>query len=100
VRDVPDLLTVPLVLFGNKCDLESQRQVSVSEGQQLAHTLGAAFFEGSAKSYLHLDEAYFELVRRIRRDQKGKNPSQSNQPTSLIDAKRSGGRKRGACTLL
>ena len=36
-------------LVGNKCDLESQRQVSVNEGEELAKMRNFTFFETSAK---------------------------------------------------
>ena len=36
-------------LVGNKCDLESQRQVSVNEGEELAKAKNFTFFETSAK---------------------------------------------------
>merc|ERR1711943_54512 len=41
---------VPLVLIGSKCDLESSRVVSSSEGQELAQKWGCPFFETSAKT--------------------------------------------------
>ena len=37
------------LLVGNKCDLESQRQVSVNEGEELAKAKNFTFFETSAK---------------------------------------------------
>jgi GTPase SAR1 family protein len=37
------------ILVGNKCDLESQRQVSTEEGQDLADHYCVRFLETSAK---------------------------------------------------
>lgn len=42
-------LDVCSVLVGNKCDLDSRREVSVQEGQALAQQWGCAFMETSAK---------------------------------------------------
>jgi GTPase KRas protein len=61
-----DLLRVPLILVGNKCDLENERQVSNEEGKELAKQWGCTFFEASAKSRIHVDDCFFELVRAIR----------------------------------
>lgn len=57
----------PMVLIGNKCDLESDRQVSSQEGKDLAKNFGCQFIETSAKQRIHVDEAFFEVVRDIRR---------------------------------
>ncbi|KAI9487674.1 MAG: ras-like protein 1 [Benjaminiella poitrasii] len=57
----------PMVLVGNKCDLESDRQVSSQEGRDLAKNFGCHFIETSAKQRIHVDEAFFEVVRDIRR---------------------------------
>lgn len=46
-----------LVLVGNKADL-SARQVSHHEGEALANSLPAAFFETSAKDFVNVDEAF------------------------------------------
>lgn len=63
--------SLPLSLFGNKSDLESQRQVSTEEGKEMAAKLGASFFEGSAKQCLNVNETFFSIVRAIRLDRKG-----------------------------
>ncbi|KAG2208727.1 ras-like protein 1 [Mucor mucedo] len=57
----------PMVLVGNKCDLEADRQVSSQEGRDLAKNFGCQFIETSAKQRIHVDEAFFEVVRDIRR---------------------------------
>ena len=51
----------PGVLIGNKIDLETERQVSFEEGQQLAERLELAFFETSAKSNIHVHEVRVSL---------------------------------------
>ena len=53
----------PIVIAGNKCDLESQRQVNTLEGEKVAAKYQAAFFETSAKFAINVDEAVFALAR-------------------------------------
>lgn len=65
------------VLFGNKCDLESNREVSFEEGKKMADEHKLLFFEGSAKLYKNIDESFHEIVRLVRKERgwtKGKNP--------------------------
>jgi GTPase KRas len=56
----------PILLVGNKTDLEDQRQVSIKEGQKLASMLGCFHAECSAKTNLDVDEIMYNLVRKIR----------------------------------
>ncbi|XP_027147546.1 ras-related protein Rap-2a isoform X3 [Larimichthys crocea] len=58
---------VPVVLVGNKVDLEEEREVSPSEGQALAEDWGCPFMETSAKSKTMVDELFAEIVRQIDR---------------------------------
>ena len=48
----------PIVVVGNKCDLENERSVSPEEGQDLTKSLGdtAVFIEASAKTNLNVEE--------------------------------------------
>ncbi len=57
----------PIILVGNKCDLEGERQVSREEGAQLARQFGCKFIETSAKSRINVENAFYDLVREIRR---------------------------------
>ena len=58
---------VPFVLCGNKCDLEAERVVPKSAGEELAQRMGAAFYETSALADVNIDEAFHATVREIRK---------------------------------
>jgi GTPase SAR1 family protein len=61
IKDVDD---VPIVLIGNKVDLEAdQREVGRNEGLEYARSCGMPFFESSAKTRVNVDEAVHELLR-------------------------------------
>ena len=58
---------VPMVLVGNKCDLESERQVTTYEGQELAKSFGCPFYETSALNRVNVELSFYDVVREIRR---------------------------------
>ena len=88
VLRVKDVETIPIVLCANKCDLESERQVPDEEGKQLAKSFGCPFFSTSAKARINVEEAFYELVREIR-----KTNTSKNKPAK-------GGKKKGGCFII
>jgi len=70
ILQVKDQDTVPMILIGNKCDLEYERQVSMNEGRDLARRFGCRFIETSAKLRINVDEAFINLVQEIRQHNK------------------------------
>ena len=91
VKDTPD---VPMILVGNKCDLEDERVVSKDQGQHLAKQFNCAFMEASAKNKINVAEIFYNLVRQIN----SKTPDRSNakpgkKPTN-------GGKKTSRCCCL
>jgi len=60
---------VPVILVGNKIDLEQsgQRRVSPDEGQTLANKFGCKFVETSAAHRRHVDDVFHTLIREIRK---------------------------------
>ncbi|KAF9294771.1 ras-like protein [Linnemannia elongata] len=64
---VKDKDVFPIILVANKCDLEHERQVSTHEGRELAKQFGSRLIETSAKQRINVDEAFYNLVREIRR---------------------------------
>lgn len=57
---------MPMVLVGNKCDLPS-RTVDTKQAQELARSYGIPFIETSAKTRQGVDDAFYTLVREIRK---------------------------------
>ena len=78
---VKDADRVPMVVVGNKSDLESERQVSNQEGGDLARSFGAPFFETSAKTRVNVEECFYQIVREIR-NQNGNKPDQKPKKKS------------------
>nr|XP_020473449.1 ras-related protein Rap-1b-like [Monopterus albus] len=76
---------VPMILVGNKCDLEDERVVGKEQGQNLARQWSnCAFLETSAKSKINVNEIFYDLVRQINR----KTPMEKKT------------KKKSSCTLL
>lgn len=71
----------PVLVVGNKADLEIERQVSYEEGAQLCKQLGVPFMETSAKERVNVEQAFYELVRLIR-DNGGQYNAQNRPPES------------------
>ncbi|XP_017773733.1 PREDICTED: ras-like protein 3 [Nicrophorus vespilloides] len=64
VKDTDD---VPMVLVGNKCDLEDERVVGKDLGGNLARTFNCAFMETSAKAKTNVSEIFYDLVKQINK---------------------------------
>ena len=67
---------IPVMWVANKSDLEDNREVSTQEGAALARTFGASFKEASAKARINVEEAFYDLVRRIRIHRGGSSTTQ------------------------
>lgn len=79
IQRVKDSDNVPVVVVGNKCDLEIERQVSYEEGLALAKQFNSPFLETSAKQRINVEEAFHGLVRSIRSQQLALVPQASDQ---------------------
>lgn len=60
---------MPIVLIGNKLDLNYQRQVEFSEGAALAKSFGCKFLETSVKENINVDKAFETLLEQIEKVQ-------------------------------
>ena len=61
------IFQVPMVLVGNKCDLPT-RTVDMNNAKEQAKHYGIPFIETSAKTRMGVDDAFYTLVREIRKD--------------------------------
>jgi GTPase KRas protein len=67
IDETKDYSNLPILLVGNKCDLEHRRVVPAREGAELAESVGCQYLETSAKEGINVDACFFELVREVRR---------------------------------
>ena len=84
---------LPIVLVGNKADLEEERQVSYKEGKDLAENKGFHFYETSCKNGANVTECFLDLAELVY-EKSGKKLSQ-NSNKKLENA--SAGKKKGFC---
>uniref|UniRef100_A0A8C9X8Z0 RAS like proto-onco B n=1 Tax=Sander lucioperca TaxID=283035 RepID=A0A8C9X8Z0_SANLU len=77
---------IPLLVVGNKSDLEERRQVSVDEARGKAEEWGVQYVETSAKTRANVDKVFFDLMREVRgkkmsenKDKNGKGKNKKNK---------------------
>ncbi|GBN41995.1 Ras-related protein O-Krev [Araneus ventricosus] len=82
VKDTDD---VPMILVGNKCDLEDERVVGKDQGANLARSFNnCAFLESSAKAKINVSEIFYDLVRQINRKNPERKPNMKKKKTCSI----------------
>ncbi|CAK7203778.1 Ras-related protein rsr1 [Sporothrix eucalyptigena] len=66
---VKDDENTPIVIVGNKADLEDQRAVTRSKAFTLSQQWNAPYYEASARTRTNVDEVFIDLCRQmLRRD--------------------------------
>ncbi len=93
---VKDSDTFPLVLAGNKSDLESEREVNIALARKEVQKLmpnrhqEVPILECSAKKRINIDELFFTLVREMRKKNNAPHNSTNNRVT----------KKKNSCSIL
>ena len=72
---------VPMILVGNKVDLENNRQVLTEEAKKLAESWGIEYIETSAKTNINCNKAFEKLIVQISATKAKK--SKSSCPCSI-----------------
>lgn len=57
------------ILVGNKCDLDSQREVSFESAKELADKYGIGYIETSAKDTVNIDELFITTTKTFLKKQ-------------------------------
>ncbi|KAF4524170.1 hypothetical protein B566_EDAN010626 [Ephemera danica] len=91
IKRVKDAEEVPMVLVGNKCDLPS-RAVDMNQAREVAKQYGIPFVETSAKTRMGVDDAFYTLVREIRKDKERRGKDKRKRI-------RGGSKKKQCCIL-
>ena len=65
LNDASDLSKKPVIIVGNKIDLEDKRQVTTEEGEEFAKNHGYNFFEVSAKTGKNVKEAFYDIFEQL-----------------------------------
>ncbi|EDR23686.1 hypothetical protein, conserved [Entamoeba dispar SAW760] len=60
---------IPIIIVGNKCDLENEREVTKEEGMNYADNINCPFIECSAKTNENINQI-FEIITRNILEQK------------------------------
>jgi len=81
---VKDKDEVPMILVGNKCDLQDQRVITTDQGEDLARKFGCAFLEASAKTRVNVDQIFHDLIRQINKLSPPPNPKGKKKGTKCL----------------
>ena len=85
---------IPIILVGNKSDLNDKRKVSTEEGKKKAKEYGFPFYETSCKTGVNVNKCFIELAELVY-ENTGKNPlKNSNQKIKKNSSK---DKKKGCC---
>ncbi|KAM9828838.1 ras-related protein O-RAL-like [Syngnathus acus] len=58
--------SIPMLLVGNKSDLEERRKVTVEEVMEKVNEWRVQYVETSAKTRANVDKVFFDLMREVR----------------------------------
>lgn len=81
VKDTDD---VPMVLVGNKCDLEDERVVGKELGKSLANQFNCAFMETSAKAKINVNDIFYDLVQQINKKSPERKPNKKKKSLCVL----------------
>ena len=75
---------IPVIIVGNKCDLENERKVPTEKAKEKAQNLKCAFYETSALKAINIEQIFEELVNTIY-DKTGGNKSDDDIHIEIVN---------------
>eukprot|EP00295_Goniomonas_pacifica_P030319 CAMPEP_0175927196 /NCGR_PEP_ID=MMETSP0108-20121206/16593_1 /TAXON_ID=195067 ORGANISM="Goniomonas pacifica, Strain CCMP1869" /NCGR_SAMPLE_ID=MMETSP0108 /ASSEMBLY_ACC=CAM_ASM_000204 /LENGTH=185 /DNA_ID=CAMNT_0017250483 /DNA_START=96 /DNA_END=653 /DNA_ORIENTATION=- len=79
---VHDVEHAPIVIVGNKSDLECERQVTQAQARDLAMSWFVPVFETSAKTRINVEECFYELIHEIKKNSRELPPARHSRKRS------------------
>ncbi|RDA86826.1 hypothetical protein CP533_3071, partial [Ophiocordyceps camponoti-saundersi (nom. inval.)] len=95
IRIKDDDASIPMVIVGNKADLEEARAVSRAKAFSVAQSWGAPYYEASARTRTNVDEVFTDVCRQmLRKDDRYAAPSSAVPSDVKVDSTLRERRKR------
>ena len=87
------------ILVGNKCDMESERKVTIEQGKDFAAQYDMKFFETSAKESTNVSDAFIAMTKEIIKSASTKKKSNTNDNNVIVSNAPTGQslNKKGGC---
>lgn len=92
---IKDDENVPMVIVGNKADLEESRAVQRAKGFSISQRWGAPYYESSARTRTNVDEVFVDLCRQmLRKDDDYLASIETDDSGFKFDAFRGGNKRK------
>lgn len=75
---------VPIILVGNKSDLEDERVIESAEADELARQMDCEHIQTSAKSGKNVDQVFLNLTRYAKKRRKAKTGDKTTKNCVLM----------------
>eukprot|EP01100_Stratorugosa_tubuloviscum_P000816 TRINITY_DN1182_c0_g2_i1.p1 TRINITY_DN1182_c0_g2~~TRINITY_DN1182_c0_g2_i1.p1 ORF type:complete len:198 (-),score=71.12 TRINITY_DN1182_c0_g2_i1:86-679(-) len=98
IREVIEQDVFPLVIVGNKSDLEDKREVSVEEGRVLSQKWTCTQLEASAKLRRNIEDIFIDICRQIK--DPSKNIAARPHPIGNFEDQKIVKKKKKPCILM
>ena len=93
LNETIDISKKPIIIVGNKCDMEDQRVITTEEGKNYAESKGYHFYETSAKTGVHIKEAFDDIFEQLFQTFKGEITGKTQVNAGIQINKKKGGKK-------
>ncbi|KAF5018801.1 hypothetical protein F66182_9219 [Fusarium sp. NRRL 66182] len=91
---IKDDENIPIVIVGNKADLEENRAVARAKGFSISQRWGAPYYEASARTRTNVDEVFIDLCRQMLRKEDEQNANTDVNDDHKHDHSRSSHRRQ------
>ena len=99
LNNVDDLSKKPVIIVGNKLDLEESRRVSREEGEKFAQEHNYHFYETSAKTNINVKEAFNDIFEQLYKkfEDEITGKKSMKEKTRLEKGKKNNNKERNKC---